>query len=126
MLELSVEQADQVFVFVHGTKNGISRLSSASCDSRSEATAGTQAKRSYLFPAERFSGSDWPTVYAIAVSGSKLAQQFNGLLRVLPDACGDSAGMHADNSSIDQWLGKLDQLIATNSNHAAWTARRIP
>ena len=126
VLELSVERADQVFVFVHGTKHGISRLSSASCDSGSEATAGTQAKRSYLFPAERFSSSDWPTVYAIAVSGSKLAQQFNGLLRVLPDACGDSTGMRADNNSIDQWLGKLDRLIATNSDHAVWTARRIP
>ena len=126
VLELSVERADQVFVFVHGTKHGISRLSSATCGNSHEPTAGTQAKRSYLFPAARFPSSDWPTVYAIAVNGSELAQQFNGLLQVLPDACGDSAGMHADNSSIDQWLGKLDHLIATNSNHAVWTARRIP
>ncbi len=36
LLELSVEQADQVFVFVHGTKDGISRLSSGSCANNSE------------------------------------------------------------------------------------------
>jgi hypothetical protein len=126
VLELSIEQADQVFVFVHGTKHGISRLSSGTCGNSSEPTAGTQTKRSYLFPAARFSDSDWPTVYAIAVNGSELAQQFNGLLQVLPDACGDTTGMYADNNSIDQWLGKLDHLIATNSDHAVWTARRIP
>ena len=127
VLELSVERADRVFVFVHGTRDGISRLSSGSCANDSNATAGdTAAKRSYQFPAARFSNSDWPTVYAIAVSGSELAQQFNGLLQVLPDACGHSAGMRADINSVDQWLGKLDHLIATNSDHAVWTARRIP
>jgi hypothetical protein len=34
--------------------------------------------------------------------------------------------MGADNNGMDQWLGKLDRLIATNSDHAVWTARRIP
>jgi hypothetical protein len=86
----------------------------------------TAAKRSYLFPAERFSNSDWPTIYAIAVSGSDLARQFTGLLQVLPDACGNAAGLRADNDGMDQWLGKLDRLIATSSEHTVWTARRIP
>lgn len=126
LLELSVEQADQVFVFVHGSKDGISRLSSGSCANSNEATANTAAKRSYLFPAGRFSNADWPTIYAIAVSGSDLARQFTGLLQVLPDACGNATGMRADHNGMDQWLGKLDRLIATSSEHAVWTARRIP
>jgi hypothetical protein len=126
LLELSVERADQVFVFVHGSKDGVSRLSSGSCANSNEATAITAAKRSYLFPSGRFSNSDWPTIYAIAVSGSDLARQFTGLLQVLPDACGNAAGMRADNNGMDQWLDKLDRLIATSSEHAVWTARRIP
>ncbi|MEN8803134.1 MAG: hypothetical protein ABF297_14275 [Thiogranum sp.] len=126
VLELSVERSDQVFVFVHGSKDGISRLSSGSCADAGEPTARTAAIRSYLFPARRFSNSDWPTIYAIAVSGSDLARQFTGLLQVLPDACGDAAGMRADSSGMDQWLSKLDRLVATNSDHAVWTARRIP
>jgi hypothetical protein len=48
------------------------------------------------------------------------------LLQVLPDACGSTPGMHADNRDTEQWLGKLDRLIATHSDHAVWTARRIP
>jgi hypothetical protein len=126
VLELTVEQSDQVFVFVHGTKDGVSRLSSGSCNNSSEPPADIPAKRTYLFPAARFADSDWPTVYAIAVSGSELSSQFAKLLQALPDACGNTAGMRADNNGMDQWLGKLDRLVATNSDHAVWTARRIP
>lgn len=124
VLELSVERADRVFVFVHGTRDGISRLSSGSCGSAG--ALDTVATRSYRFPTARFSGSDWPTVYAIAVSGSELARQFTGLLQVLPDACGSTPGMRADKWDTEQWLGELDRLIAAHSDHAVWTARRIP
>jgi hypothetical protein len=120
MLELSVERADQIFVFVHGSKDGVSRLSFGSCGNNSEPAVETAAKRSYIFPAARFSGSDWPTVYAVAVSGTELVQQ------VLPDACGPASGLRADNKDMEQWLGKLDHLIATNSAHTTWTARRLP
>ena len=126
LLELSVERADQVFVFVHGTKDGVSRLSSGSCAKVSELATDTTAKRSYLFPASRFSNADWTTVYAIAVNGSELAQQINGLLQTLPDACGGAAGLRTDDNGMDQWLRGLDRLIATNNDHTAWTARRIP
>jgi len=126
VLELSVERAEQAFVFVHGTRDGVSRLSSGSCNYSSEAAADPAAKRSYRFPAARFSRSDWPTVYAIAVSGSALARQFAALLQVLPDACSNSSGLGADNNGMDQWLDKLDRLIAANSGQAVWTARRIP
>jgi hypothetical protein len=124
VLELSVERADRVFVFVHGTRDGVSRLSSGSCGSTG--ALDTVATRRYRFPTARFSDSDWPTVYAIAVSGSELARQFTGLLQALPDACGTTPGMRADNRDTEQWLGKLDRLIATHSDHAVWTARRIP
>ena len=126
VLELTVERADQVFVFVHGTKDGISRLSSGACGNSSEPAVDIPAKRRYQFPAARFSNPDWPTVYAIAVSGQELARQFEGLLQALPDACGPASGMRADNNGMDPWLGKLDHLIANNSDHAIWTARRIP
>jgi hypothetical protein len=126
VLELTVERADGVFVFVHGTRDGMSRLSSGTCSSAAEAVTGVPGKRTYRFPAARFPGSDWATVYAIAVSGSELARQFTGLLQVLPDACGNASGMHADNNGMEQWLDRLDRLIAANGDHAVWTARRIP
>jgi len=34
--------------------------------------------------------------------------------------------MRRDNNGMEQWLGKLDRLIAMNSEYAVWTARRIP
>jgi hypothetical protein len=126
VLELTVERADRVFVMVHGSRDGMSRLSSGTCSTGEEDAAGVPAKQTYRFPAGRFPDTDWPTVYAIAVSGSELARQFTALLQVLPDACGNASGMRADNNSMEQWLDRLDRLIAANGDHAVWTARRIP
>ena len=126
VLELTVDQAEQVFVFVHGTKDGISRLSPGTCADNSAAVIDTPAQYRYEFPAERFSEPDWPTVYAIAVNDQKLARQFEGLLQYLPDACGETSGLNADNNGVNPWLVKLDRLIANNRDHAVWTARRIP
>jgi hypothetical protein len=126
VLELSVERAERVFVFVHATGDGVSRLSSASCATGRGPALDNAATHRYRFPATRFSAADWPTVYAIAVSGPQLVQQFTRLLEVLPDACGNSAGMRANQRDTQQWLASLDHLIATHSDHAVWTARRIP
>jgi hypothetical protein len=126
VLELTVQGADRVFVFVHGIGDGASRLSSGTCSDTDEAIAGRPAERSYRYPASRFSSSDWPTVYAIAVSGPELASWFEGLLQALPDACGDASGLRAADDALDPWLDKLDRLIASNREHAVWTARRIP
>ena len=126
LLELTVEQADQVFVFVHGTRDGISRLSSGGCGERGGPAGGAVVKRIYRFPESRFATSDWPTVYAIAVKGNALEQQFTRLLQDLPDACGAAAGRYTDTVSLDPWLQQLDHLIASNSERAVWTARRIP
>ena len=104
----------------------MSRLSSGACSNGGEDAAGVPGKRTYRFPVGRFPDTDWPTVYAIAVSGPELAKQFTGLLQVLPDACGNAPGMRADNNSMEQWLDRLDRLIAANGEHAVWTARRIP
>ena len=126
VLELSAQGADAVFVFVHGTKDGVSRLSSASCANNSAFAADTLATRSYRFPASRFADSDWTTVYAVAVSGSALVHQFAGHLQVLPDACASAAGKRADSKGMEQWLDELDRLIAIDDARTAWTARRIP
>jgi len=126
LLELTVERAERVFVFVHGTRDGMSRLSSGACGADDANAAGVPEKRAYRFPAGRFPDPDWPTVYAIAVSGSELARQFTELLQVLPDACGDASGMRADDTRMEQWLDRLDRLIAANGDQAAWTARRVP
>ena len=53
-------------------------------------------------------------------------REFTRLLEVLPDACGSGAGMRANQRDTQQWLASLDHLIATHSDHAVWTARRIP
>jgi hypothetical protein len=126
ILELHTERADRVFVFVHGTRHGISRLSSGTCGNGSEAGLHTPSAQSYLFPSERFSRTDWPTIYAIAVSGAEPAQAFNRHIQILPDACGNTTGMRAGSDTAEQWLDTLDRLIADNGDHAVWAARRIP
>jgi hypothetical protein len=125
VLEVSVEQTEQLFVFAHGTRDGISRLSSGRCTGDSAAAFDLPGTLRYEFPAERFAEADWPTVYAIAVSDPQLAQQFESHLQRLPDACGSASGLRSD-SAINPWLNTLDRLIADNGNHTAWTARRIP
>ena len=82
-------------------------------------------RRTYRFPDERFTGSDWPTVYALAVRGPELSRRFGQLLQTLPDACGDAPGLQEDRS-MDQWLSRLDRLVVANQEQAVWTARRIP
>jgi len=124
VLEVEVEQADAVFVIAHGTKDGISQLSAA-CE-RSAPAAAPPGRHVYRFPEARFTASDWPTVYAIAVSGAEPGRQFRKLLNDLPDACSDAAGMRSGADSRDPWLERLDRLIAANRDHAVWTARRLP
>ncbi|MDX2456650.1 MAG: hypothetical protein QNL87_04000 [Gammaproteobacteria bacterium] len=124
VLEVDVEQADQVFVIAHGTKDGISQLSAA-CDTTTAAQAHP-GRHAYRFPAARFTASDWPTVYAIAVSGVEPKRQFRQLLQGVPDACSNAAGLQGDAEDRDPWLNRLDRLIATNRDHAVWMARRLP
>jgi hypothetical protein len=128
VLEVDVEQADAVFVIAHGNKDGITQLSTA-CD----VTAPAQqhpGSYAYRFPEARFQSSDWPTVYAIAVSGAETERQFRQLMQDLPDACGNAtsnaSGLQDAADSRAQWLDRLDRLIAANRDHAVWTARRLP
>lgn len=123
VLEVDAEQADQVFVIAHGSKDGISQLS-GSCDSTVSAPA-RPGRYAYRFPEARFT-SDWPTVYAIAVSGSDTGRQLRQLLQALPDACSNAGGLSSDAPGREQWLDSLDRFVAANREHAVWTARRIP
>jgi hypothetical protein len=124
VLEVDVEQTDQVFVIAHGNKDGISKLSAA-CDmtASSESQPG---RYTYRFPEARFTASDWPAVYAIAVSGAEPGRQFRQLLEGVPDACSNAAGMQGGAEARDPWLDRLDRLIAANREHAVWTVRRLP
>jgi hypothetical protein len=124
VLEVDVEQAGQVFVIAHGIEDGISRLSGA-CGTQAPAQA-RPGRHVYRFPEARFTSSDWPTVYAIAVSGAGPARQFKQLLQDVPDACGNEDGLHAAAAGRDPWLDRLDRLIVANREQAVWTARRLP
>jgi len=124
VLEVDVEQADEVFVITHGNKDGITQLSAA-CDMTAPAQSHS-GRYAYRFPETRFTSSDWPTVYAIAVNGAGPGRQFRQLLQGVPDACSTAAGMQGSAASRDLWLDRLDRLIAANSDHAVWTARRLP
>ena len=124
VLEVDVEQAERLFVIVHGTRDGISQLS-ASCATAVPAQVHP-GRHAYRFPESRFSSSDWTTVYAIAVSGAEPGQEFEQLLRNVPDACSDLSGLHADAESRDLWLDRLDRQIAANPGQTVWMARRLP
>jgi hypothetical protein len=124
VLEVDVEHADQVFVIAHGNSNGISRLS-GSCVSRVPAEL-QRGRYVYRFPETRFTSSDWPTVYAIAVSGAGPRDQLRQLMQAVPDACSDTGNGIPAGAGREQWLDKLDRLVAANRDHAVWTARRLP
>jgi len=124
VLEVDVEQTDAVFVIAHGNKDGISRLSAA-CDMTASAPSAP-GHYAYRFPEARFTTSDWPTVYAIAVSGTEPGRQFRQLLQAVPDACSTAGGLQSDAANRDSWLDRLDRLIAANHEHAVWTVRRLP
>ena len=124
VLEVDVVQADEVFVIAHGTKDGISQLSGA-CDETASAAAHP-GRHLYRFPEARFTTSDWPTVYAIAISGAVPVQQLRQLLQKLPDACSTAAGLQTDVAGREQWLQRLDGAIAANREQLVWMARRLP
>ena len=126
VLEVEVEQADAVFVIAHGTRDGISRLSAGCNDSKPAQTY--TGRYTYRFPESRFAASDWPTLYAIAVSGAEPGRQFSRLLGELPDACSNTtpAGKQGSVENHKQWLDRLDRLLVANRNHAVWAARRVP
>jgi len=124
-LEVTVEKTEQVFVFVHDAKDGISRLSPGHCAVGGMTAFDMPGTLTYDFPAERFAEPGWPTVYAIAVSDRQLAQRFERHLQHLPDACGSISGLRID-SAVNPWLDTLDRLITDNVEHTTWAARRIP
>jgi hypothetical protein len=124
VLEVDVEHAEQVFVIAHGNRDGISKLSGA-CTGSDSAQA-QPGRYVYRYPETRFTSSDWPTVYAIAVSGAGPRQQLRQLLQEVPDACSNSGSRFADAGSREQWLDRLDRFVAAHRDHAVWTARRLP
>jgi hypothetical protein len=124
VLEVDAEQADKLFVIAHGSKDGISQLS-GSCDGTVPAQA-RPGRYVYRFPEARFTSSDWPTVYAIAVSGAETGRQLRELLQALPAACSNAGGLRSDAPGREPWLDSLDRFVAANRGHAVWTARRIP
>ncbi len=124
VLEIDVEQADEVFVIAHGTRDGISHLSAA-CELTATAAAHS-GMYVYRFPETRFTTPDWTTVYAIAVSGAVPGQQLRQLLQRLPDACSNATGLQIDEAGREQWLQRLDGAVTANREQAVWMARRLP
>lgn len=124
VLEMDVEHADRVFVIVHGNRDGISKLS-GDCISKDSVHA-QPGRLLYRFPESRFTSSDWPTVYAIAVNGRGPQQELDRLMQAVPDACSTAGDRMTDAAGRDQWLDRLDRVIATHRDTAVWTARRLP
>jgi len=120
---VDVEHADAVFVIAHGNRDGISKLS-GECLS-ADVTQTYPGRFRYRYPEPRFTASDWPTVYAIAVRGDA-QQQVSRLMRDLPDACRPAGRGMTHAGSRDQWLDRLDGVIAANRDDTVWTARRLP
>ena len=123
VLEVDVEHADAVFVIAHGNHDGISKLS-GECVS-TNVTQTSSGRFRYRYPESRFTASDWPTVYAIAVRG-EVQQQVSRLMQNLPDACRPAGRGMTHAGSREQWLDRLDDVIAANRDDTVWTARRLP
>ena len=123
-LQLTVQQTQGVFVFVHDNSDGISRLSSGRCRVGSPVRTGRPMMIRYALPTDRFSDPGWPTVYAIAVGDRRLARRFEQHLAHLPDACTSATGLRGAGQ-VTPWLDRLDGLIAANGQKATWTARRL-
>jgi hypothetical protein len=124
VLEVDVEHADAVFVIAHGNRDGISKLS-GECVS-ADVTQTYPGRFRYRYPESRFTASDWPTVYAVAVRGDVPQQQVSRLMEDLPDACRPAGRGMTHAGSQDQWLDRLDGVIAANRDYTVWTARRLP
>mgnify|MGYP001556522271 FL=1 len=124
VLELDVESADGVLVIAHGIQDGISRLSGrCELDNR---LPGASGRYVFRYPEARFSASDWPTLYAVAVRGTDPSRQLQQLRQALPDACSATTGLVADSGGQQTWLEQLDGLISAHPGQAVWAARRIP
>jgi hypothetical protein len=123
VLEVDVEHADAVFVIAHGNRDGISKLSGECLSADVSQTYSGRFR--YRYPESRFTVSDWPTVYAIAVRGD-VQQQVSRLMQDLPDACRPAGRGMTHAGSREQWLERLDRVIAANREHTVWTARRLP
>lgn len=124
-LKLSVENADQVFVFALGAANQLARVYPGACRHGIEPTQNQTAGRAYLFPetpVDTLPG----TVYAIAVNGPQLKTRFARLLNSLPSACMTLEEPPMSSGELDAWLRKLDRLIEANGERVTWTARRLP
>jgi hypothetical protein len=126
-LEMSVADAGEVFLFVHGAKGMFSRLYPGSCR-HSVIRAGDAGAQHYTqgIPVYLTAGPDWRTVYAIAVRGRELEQRLGSLLQDLPDACGETPGVYMPEERRARWLDELDHLIAHNDDRVAWRAKRLP
>ena len=123
-LQLSVEKADQVFVFALDA-NHLTRVYPGACRHRIEPVEAGTAGHAYLFP-ETPVASDRGTVYAIAVNEPQLKTRFAQLLNDLPDACMRVEEPPMSGRELDAWLRKLDRLIEGNGDRVTWTARRLP
>ena len=124
VLELDVESADAVLVVAHAIKGGLSQLSGR-CNLGNR-LGGAPGSYAFRYPEARFSESDWPTLYAVAVRGDDSSRQLKRLQQELPDACGANAGLVAEADRHERWLQQLDRLLATHPLQAVWAARRIP
>ncbi len=124
VLELDVESADAVLVIAHGVEDGISRLTGR-CELDGGLT-GVTGSHAFRYPESRYTESDWPTLYAVAVRGSDSSQQLRRLQQALPDACSAGSGLLAEDDRQAAWLDQLDRLIALHPKQAVWAARRMP
>ena len=126
VLKVTAAEADDVFVFAHGTDDGLIRVSPGSCRHGVEATDPAFTRRAYVVPGPRPSGFEQRSIYAIAVNDRALEDRLHQLLQVLPDACDGAPGKRLEGRRLERWLNELDQLMARNSERVVWTARRIP
>jgi hypothetical protein len=122
-VEMTVDEADRVFVFALARGAGLLRLAPGGCRLSTGPVRRGRVHHAYVLPE---AGLEPGTVYALAVRGRDLGRRLSHLMARLPDACSEQPGPRLSGPGLERWLVELDGLMEREPARVAWRAKRLP